>query len=427
MIKDIQFFSQIEDKDEEIISNAGQKASVFTDDQRIMRSKEMTVKSLKEALDIYTVLVDFSVWKTFKNFLKAFLIEGGVIEATVNGEDGSPKDIEYPVCHLLVLPDGNIQILGSNSMVFPFPYKYWGSIFPQQSLPHIILREESERIGKYFYSRGHFGYLTLEFVYKKSTKKLYCTSMKPYISEHLSSLLLTCLTASFPPILNDGNIYTDIHATNQKDFNFLKKTIFLDQNDFSDQKSKIFPTNKVLQSRIFILTSEIHHQGLSLISRRNFTSLLTNNGIKFDTNFRLGTTFPMFDGSNDEKVTLLVVRENLVEAITEFLINLTIIARNVPNSLYTSNNFMLSAPYFSFYLGTLVIKLELLKSNQKKKKPKPPPLNFFPTALENYLSCSIDLPWDRLDSIPNGIADSSLEHKAVSSNIITLLNKGFSV
>jgi hypothetical protein len=102
---------------------------------------------LKQKLSEFISLVDVSSWKKWDIFLKSFLIEGGVIEATLNGDDGKPLHIQFPTIHLLILPNGEIQILGSSSMIFPMPYRYWGSIFPQQSLPTRDLDEASRKIG----------------------------------------------------------------------------------------------------------------------------------------------------------------------------------------------------------------------------------------------------------------------------------------
>lgn len=139
----------------------------ITDTKKIIIDNGDIFESVKSSLATYLVLVEFSIWRTWANFLIKFLDSGGIIEASADGEDGTPRDLQFPICHMMIMPNGEVQVLGSSSLILLHPFQVWGAIFPQQALPMADLVRESLKLAEHFYKCGFIGHLTCEYVYIK--------------------------------------------------------------------------------------------------------------------------------------------------------------------------------------------------------------------------------------------------------------------
>jgi NADPH-dependent 7-cyano-7-deazaguanine reductase QueF-like protein len=95
------------------------------------------------------------------------------------------------------------------------------------------------------------------------------------MNENLTNLYLAHLTAGSPSKLYDGHICTDVNSSNKREYIHLKNTIYLDQDDFIKNAAETFPNTQKLEPRVFIMSSEIKHESLRLISRKNFKGQCT--------------------------------------------------------------------------------------------------------------------------------------------------------
>lgn len=99
-------------------------------------------------------------YPTWEAFLKAFLSQGGIIEAH------PPSDsITALTVSLLIEPDTTVKILSSGDHLHAeSQYACWGFTFPQTSVDPTILNEACMKIAESCKQRSIMGYIDIDFV-----------------------------------------------------------------------------------------------------------------------------------------------------------------------------------------------------------------------------------------------------------------------
>lgn len=223
--------------------------------------------------------VEFLIDTTWREFICKMLSSGGVIEAyQVQGQETG----QSPISHLLIQPDGQIQVLGSSALICIQPHLVWGYMFPQKCCNNDTLMSEDVKIGTHFYQSGYIGYLTCEFMHV-GLDVLWCTGIKPYVTESLSTFFMICMILHYPPQPYDESIYADMNHGQANTFKFFAKSKFLDSKDAGDRARAKFPLIPLPEDRVAIFSRDIHHQALEQLNSNVMIRLLKHHGVSYNS------------------------------------------------------------------------------------------------------------------------------------------------
>ncbi|KAH6560000.1 hypothetical protein BASA62_000275 [Batrachochytrium salamandrivorans] len=107
--------------------------------------QDSSIHSLKNALSRHIQFCRKDIWISWNHFMRSFLLHGGVIEACPPVSDPETDSVEYPIAHLVIDPDGVVNLLVTGSLLVLDQFKPWvhtdGKIyFDMNSTRHLILR-----------------------------------------------------------------------------------------------------------------------------------------------------------------------------------------------------------------------------------------------------------------------------------------------
>jgi len=98
------------------------------------------------------------VYPNYQDFMNAFAVRGGVVEACPVCVVGSPQ------VNIFVDPLGHVALLSTHERIFTHPYRAVGNTFPQSSVPHRAILDAATSIGAACYRAGVIGHVGLDFV-----------------------------------------------------------------------------------------------------------------------------------------------------------------------------------------------------------------------------------------------------------------------
>jgi hypoxanthine-guanine phosphoribosyltransferase len=92
-----------------------------------------------------------------------------------------------------------------------------------------------------------------------------------------------------PADQSDENLYVDLNHGNNKVFNFMSKTRYLDQDDLKEHVKNVFPIDQKLETRVVIATTDLNHQGMEQLNLNVLISLLKVQGVTYNSSVTLLT------------------------------------------------------------------------------------------------------------------------------------------
>jgi hypothetical protein len=98
------------------------------------------------------------VYPDWRRYVAGIERIGCVVEALPNETVGSPS------ASLFIEPDGTVNVIATHEQIFSAPFKFCGSVFPQQSAPHAAVRGAATAIGNVLFKKGVYGHVGVDFV-----------------------------------------------------------------------------------------------------------------------------------------------------------------------------------------------------------------------------------------------------------------------
>ncbi|KAM3133631.1 hypothetical protein pb186bvf_014318 [Paramecium bursaria] len=215
------------------------------------------------------------LYKSYDEYLLHFTTRGGIIEAC----PCSPVKVQSPCIHFQIEPNGELQILGTYDKVKTNEFQTVSHISPQQSLK-INLEYLLQGICKKLYSKGLFGYFTIDLIAYQEQSKI-----------NFQMIGLDCFLNNFSSSL----IYYD----------FLMKGK-LDQitgEYYVEEQNK-------QESRIQIFCPFIINEGLDVLQYKTFFQLCRLESISFNLEKKIGSTFILIDSLQSGIISLMTVGVN---------------------------------------------------------------------------------------------------------------------
>ena len=118
------------------------------DVQLLARAK--LLKDLQDNLATSLSLGGSDLLPDWLSFLRRFLRTGGVVEA----EPPAACLLGRAAAHLLVEPDGEVQVQSTQTLLVDDHRRCVGALYPQTLVPDAALRSAAESIGNELYNRG---------------------------------------------------------------------------------------------------------------------------------------------------------------------------------------------------------------------------------------------------------------------------------
>lgn len=124
-------------------------------------------------------------------------------------------------------PEPGFKILGtSESITTTNIFARWGSLIPQQHVPHSDLVQILQNLRPILAKRGIWGYVQFDFSFDGKTA--WWIDMKPYYSSQLADFNYVCLSSGIKFHEDDGKCYFDVHSTRKVEFSFLSRVKYVD-------------------------------------------------------------------------------------------------------------------------------------------------------------------------------------------------------
>ncbi|GAB1606181.1 IQ domain-containing protein H-like, partial [Argonauta hians] len=285
----------------------------------------------------------YCVWDIYKQY---FFARGGIVEAYPPTEVFTAIEVD-----LLVVPSGKNEILCSGDQILSSqPFDPWGLSVPQCSIEPPDLNEACYRIAKECKSKGIYGYVSVCFLtfFKdpKSKQILWAIDMRIGYSNSL---------AMFQLMKYISNCYFDAE----------KHEIIIDRP--SKDSSKAGTDN----SRYGVFSTKLYHSNLSIIHYSVFFHMCRAFGIGYDIKEKQGTVFTVFDYLARNFIGMLVVSNDLRNALITFARNLNTLHAEVSGSrTKQSTNFMEAVASIQeiIRITGVVEQDETMKENNSKTK-----------------------------------------------------------
>ncbi|KAH6560407.1 hypothetical protein BASA60_000329 [Batrachochytrium salamandrivorans] len=305
--------------------------------------QDSSIHSLKNALSRHIQFCRKDIWISWNHFMRSFLLHGGVIEACPPVSDPETDSVEYPIAHLVIDPDGVVNLLVTGSLLVLDQFKPWGSIFPQMSIPHHNLVSSIEKLAQECVSQGIIGHVTLEFVSWRLAdmhdRTTWCTSVKPHFTENLSQAYYMLFISCCQAVHTDGKIYFDMNSTRHLILRYLNKVPFVDMDKVrKGSQMDHINSNIDYEARVGIYTTKVTHQNFEILTRQRFHSICLESGISFD--FK-------------QSYAMMCVNRSLETVLEVLLHNLVILARKFTGTVHVTSNFMKASHYLAKLLSNV--------------------------------------------------------------------------
>lgn len=118
------------------------------------------LSEIPDLLSKYATPANKKAYPTWDAYEKAFLAQGGVIEAYPPSDNVTALTVS-----VLIEPDSKVKILSSGDHIHAeSPYSCWGISFPQSSVDTKQLNQAVEQIAEACKQRNIVGYFDIDFV-----------------------------------------------------------------------------------------------------------------------------------------------------------------------------------------------------------------------------------------------------------------------
>ncbi|CAF3409746.1 unnamed protein product [Rotaria sp. Silwood1] len=295
------------------------------------------LSELSDVLDKHTVYVNKTQFNSWQTYLKAFLSEGGIIEAY----PPSNSITSITIC-LSIEPNGHYSLIYSGDQLHAESlFSCWGLSFPQSSVDSNELNNYCSLISEQCKQRNIYGYIDIDFVAfidkKTNQQKLWVTDLCIGYSEHISlyRVMQYTTTGQFNPL-------THSFCVKMKQ---LKQRLRNWQNGAPEYTI----TEK---NRYAIWSSKLYHRNLSNIHYSIFFQMCRSHGVGFDIREKQGSIFTLFECDHHEHIGMITISDTLQNTLSNFACYLNTIYQEItPVDMQEQSNFMLAVNDIENILG----------------------------------------------------------------------------
>ncbi|KAJ3404256.1 Ankyrin repeat and BTB/POZ domain-containing protein 1 [Chytriomyces hyalinus] len=267
---------------------------------------------------------DKSVYPTMTEFIDAFLKLGGMIEGAppvfyeneflVEEKSRHEFPTRFPSAHYLIYPNGSSELVCSSEQLCIKPYRYWGSVIPQQTCPHDDLAMAAKEIIDCLVHRGYFGYASVDFIswddHSLARRNLWCIGVKPYLTDS-QIYCLNYMTASYtqtiqPGFDHSGCTLLDMNRARAIPFKYLHNNQFIDLRKVKRHaRMAAFEGDQDLVNRVGLYSPNFRHYGLMSLTSVGAETLLIDSGFLFDAKNKIGAIALNAERTNKEYMSIM--------------------------------------------------------------------------------------------------------------------------
>lgn len=264
------------------------------------------------------------LFPTWENFLRAFLAQGGVIEACPPSENTTTLSTD-----LLIEPSGVVNMLTCGDQIHAESlFSCWGVSMPQSSIEPDTLNLACKKIADACKSRGIMGYMRIDFVTfinpKTMEQELWALDLCLHFSDHLAMFrLMEYVThGAFQPETHTVEVTTSDENKPRR-------------RRLAGQEEDDGPSN----CRYAVMSTRLLHTNLAVVHYSVFFQMCRAHGIGYDIKDKTGSAFVLVDSFNRERLGMLTVGDNLQGALATFARNLSVIHQEIsaPNMQGVTN------------------------------------------------------------------------------------------
>ncbi|XP_005098111.1 IQ domain-containing protein H isoform X2 [Aplysia californica] len=304
-----------------------------------------------DILHSYARPLNTKMFPTWEKFLRAFLSQGGVIEACPPSENITTLSAD-----ILIEPSGVVNLITCGDQIHAeSPFSCWGVSVPQSSIEPSALNEMCQKIADACKTRGIMGYMRIDFVTfidpRTMNQQLWALDLCLQYSDHLAMYQLM-------QYVTHGTFQPKTHV-------FEVDTSNMDQRPrrrrLAGQEEEQLPNN----SRYAVMSTRLLHTNLAVVHYSVYFQMCRAHGIGYDIKDKTGTAFTLIDSFNRERLGMLTVGDNLQGALATFARNLSVIHQEIsaPN-MQGVTNFKGAIADIEGILGTTVQNAEENIENQ---------------------------------------------------------------
>lgn len=225
------------------------------------------LSEIPDCLERHAIPVNRKIYPTWDVFEKAFLGQGGVIEACPPSDNVTALTVS-----ILIEPDSNIRILTSGDHIHAeSQYSCWGLSFPQSSVEPKLLNETCIKIANACIQRNIRGYFDVDFVTyidaETDEQVLWATDLNISYSEN------ACMT-NLIVYMTNGSFDSENHL-----FEIEEPKDYVKPKRGNKRADQIDEYNR---KRYAIMSSRLYHSNLSVIHYSVFFQTCRAHGIGFD-------------------------------------------------------------------------------------------------------------------------------------------------
>ncbi|ORX84251.1 hypothetical protein BCR32DRAFT_291477 [Anaeromyces robustus] len=274
-------------------------------------------------------IVNKNSYSNWVEYRLDFLKYGGVIEAIPSSNFNKIKTV---LSHIFIEPDGTIEIIGTQEQIYLEPFKYFGSIFPQNVISYSDIYNSTLKIGNICYKYGIIGHLTIDYIIWRNEMNynLYWISgLKPGYIQSLDNCKLFYLSSGVEFNQRSGFLTVNLNARKRREFkyisqikNFNMQRVINAEMDGKYGKSRI-------EKRVGFYSNKIYHSNIKFFNIDTLTVLCQGEGLTYSKETHKGSIFFTYESLYSSLLSVLLVEESY-QNILKLLLSLLIhIERNI--------------------------------------------------------------------------------------------------
>ncbi|KAI9327371.1 hypothetical protein BDR26DRAFT_1012734 [Obelidium mucronatum] len=273
-------------------------------------------------------------------FLELFVKQGGVVQAAppvhyeeellLGTSDRAQQDFpsRFPSAHFLIKPDFSHELICTSDQICVTPYRFWGTLIPQQSCNSDELASASLEVLKGLKHHGYFGYVTIDFVtweeHSSSQRHLWCIAVKPYLNDTLvycmNYLAATATKIIQPGNPGSGNVMLDLNRSRKIVFKYLESNKYIDLPRVKKAaRMAVFDGDQDLTERVGIYSPNFRHVGLAGLTSIGIEVLCLDSGLSMDFKFKRGVMALNSERLDSERMSLMFSEESCSTCIEQVL------------------------------------------------------------------------------------------------------------
>ncbi|XP_072241235.1 IQ motif-containing protein H [Leuresthes tenuis] len=299
---------------------------------------------IPEWLAHYAQPAKTSCYPSWACFLKTFLRQGGVVEATPPSES-----VTYLTVDMLLEPGGEVTMLSCGDQLHGSCHlEVIGSTVPQTSIHPETLHSICMRVGQACLQRFIIGYVSVGFATfvdpSSMEQKVWAVDLNIAYSDQLAMTQMLLMVTGGTLNWRTGCLEMPIRE--------------------KGCEHQITSKPPVVNCYAVIGT-HLYHSNLSMLYHNVFFKMCNMNGIGFNKKRKQGTVFALYDSSERCTIGMITVSEDLPGALVTFAQNLSVIHQEIssPKTQGETN--------FKELIKNIKDVLKMTGQNKKLLKEKP--------------------------------------------------------